>query len=63
MQRKMTDAEIIAGLKKRPLDKYAREAARRLEELTGATARSAHPEGSRARWPARRGRRERAPCL
>jgi len=31
----LTDEEIIAGLRKRPLDKYAKAAADRLEELLG----------------------------
>ncbi|WP_416139057.1 hypothetical protein ACM26W_01205 [Halomonas sp. HK25] len=33
MQRQMTDRDIIAGLRRRPLDKVARAAADRLEQL------------------------------
>lgn len=32
-ERGMTDAEILAALRRRPYDRAAREAARRLEEL------------------------------
>lgn len=33
-RKRMTDAELIARLRRRPLDRSAREAADRLEELT-----------------------------
>ncbi len=36
--RRLTDAELIAALRRRPYDRAAREAAQRLEELTRSNA-------------------------